>query len=188
MLIAFIVGHVMLYEQRSIVLILLPLIFLLVFPFVPETPSFQMKRGAIAEARNAMRFYRNASKSVTESELEAMCQTDESAGESNDNAPIMWQEFSKFHSLAFLDAMTYRKCYQPAETRHGRRATFLAIGLICGAQLSGCFVMLNYTASIFQASGVQMDANMAAILMGIIQLLGAYMSSIFVDRLGRKVC
>lgn len=189
MLIAFIIGFLLPYEQRSIVLLALPLVFLLVFYFIPETPAFEKKRGDIVAARKAMRFYQNAGDSITESELDSMFQGYDALVESSgaDNVASAWSVFSKRAGF---------KCFQKperlfivlfADTRHGRRATILAFGLICAAQCTGCFVMLNYTASIFLAAGLPMDANLAAILMGVIQLLGAYMSTVLVDRLGRKV-
>ena len=46
--------------------------------------------------------------------------------------------------------------------------------------------MLNYTAIIFLESGSTLTPNMSAIVVGIIQLIGAYVSTILVDRLGRK--
>lgn len=47
--------------------------------------------------------------------------------------------------------------------------------------------MLNYTADIFAESGSQMSPNMAAIIVGIIQMIGSYVSLALVDRAGRKV-
>lgn len=47
--------------------------------------------------------------------------------------------------------------------------------------------MLSYTADIFAKSGSDMSSNMAAIIIGLIQLIGAYMSTVLVDRAGRKV-
>lgn len=58
--------------------------------------------------------------------------------------------------------------------------------LIFGSQFCGCFAMLNYTADIFAQSGSTMSSNVAAILMGVVQLLGAYVSTVLVDRAGRK--
>lgn len=46
--------------------------------------------------------------------------------------------------------------------------------------------MLNYTATIFMKSGSSLTPNMAAIVVGAIQLAGAYMSTALVERAGRK--
>lgn len=77
-------------------------------------------------------------------------------------------------------------CYSAASPV-GRRAMSIAFALIALCQLCGCFTMLNYTAAIFAESGSDMSANSAAIIIGFIQLIGAYISTVLVDRAGRKV-
>lgn len=47
--------------------------------------------------------------------------------------------------------------------------------------------MVNYTATIFAESGSSLSPNMAAIVVGVIQLVGSYFSTVLVERAGRKV-
>lgn len=47
--------------------------------------------------------------------------------------------------------------------------------------------MINYTATIFAESGSSMTPNMSAIIVGIIQCIGAYCATVLVDKAGRKV-
>jgi len=54
-------------------------------------------------------------------------------------------------------------------------------------QLSGCFALLNYTASIFAESGSDLSPNTSAIVVASIQIFGTYSSTILVDRVGRKI-
>lgn len=68
-----------------------------------------------------------------------------------------------------------------------RKAFLIGISLMAFNQFCGCFAMLNYTATIFQQSGSNLTPNMSAIIVGAIQLLGSYMSTILVERAGRKV-
>lgn len=51
---------------------------------------------------------------------------------------------------------------------------------------SGTFAMMNYTASIFKASGSDLDPHTSAIIVAIIQIVGVYCSTNLVDRVGRK--
>lgn len=76
--------------------------------------------------------------------------------------------------------------YAYIETPVARKAMLIGITLVSLNQLCGCFAMLNYTATIFQKSGSSLTPNMAAIVVGFIQLAGAYMSTVLVDRAGRK--
>lgn len=47
--------------------------------------------------------------------------------------------------------------------------------------------MLNYTATIFRESGSTISPQFSAIIVGLIQLLGTYVATFLVDRLGRKI-
>lgn len=61
------------------------------------------------------------------------------------------------------------------------------MALICMHEFCGVFTMLNYTATIFRESGSSISPNLSAIIVGIIQLLGTYVATFLVDRLGRKI-
>ena len=63
----------------------------------------------------------------------------------------------------------------------------IGIALMAINQFCGCFVMINYTATIFQQSGSNLPPNISAIIVGSIQLCGSYMSTLLVERAGRKV-
>lgn len=51
---------------------------------------------------------------------------------------------------------------------------------------SGCYSLLFYAAKIFQKSGTSLDPEIAAIVLGLIQVVGAYCSTFLVDRTGRR--
>lgn len=74
-----------------------------------------------------------------------------------------------------------------SDNRHGRRACLIGFGLIIISEMCGSFVMLNYSSEIFTRSGSSMSASAATIVMGAVQLLGACISTLLVDRIGRKV-
>lgn len=54
-------------------------------------------------------------------------------------------------------------------------------------EFCGVFTMLNYTATIFRESGSSISPNLSSIIVGVIQLLGTYVATFLVDRLGRKI-
>lgn len=47
--------------------------------------------------------------------------------------------------------------------------------------------MLSYTATIFQESGSSLNPNDSAMVVGIIQIIGSYLSTLLVERAGRKI-
>lgn len=51
----------------------------------------------------------------------------------------------------------------------------------------GVFCMLNYTSTIFAEAGAVIDPNQAAIVVATLQFVGNYVSTLLVDRAGRKV-
>lgn len=70
----------------------------------------------------------------------------------------------------------------------GAKAMTIGIVLMILNQFCGCFAMLNYTSIIFKEAGSEMPANEAAIVVGVIQLVGACFPVFLVERIGRKVC
>lgn len=63
----------------------------------------------------------------------------------------------------------------------------IGVALILLHELCGCFTMLNYTAYIFKQSGSSLSVTLSAIIVGLIQLMGTYVATFLVDRLGRKI-
>lgn len=54
-------------------------------------------------------------------------------------------------------------------------------------QFSGVFALLFFVSTIFQYSGSSISPNESSIIVGIIQLIGAYCSTMFVDKAGRRI-
>lgn len=59
--------------------------------------------------------------------------------------------------------------------------------LMVAHEVNGVFTMVNYASVIFAKSGSSMSPGISAIIVGAIQLIGSYVSSLLIDRLGRKV-
>lgn len=54
-------------------------------------------------------------------------------------------------------------------------------------QFSGCFALLNYSATIFRDSGSDISPNTSSIIIASIQCIGTYVATILVDKVGRKL-
>lgn len=90
---------------------------------------------------------------------------------------IITEKFAGENSLKWSDFTT----------KTSRNAMMIGLVLVALNQFCGCFAMLNYSANIFKESGSNMSPNTSAIVVGVIQLLGSYVSTILVDRAGRRV-
>lgn len=64
-----------------------------------------------------------------------------------------------------------------------------AIGciLMVAHELCGGFTMCSYASIIFAESGSKLSPTISSIIVGAIQFMGSYVSTVLVDRLGRKV-
>lgn len=72
-------------------------------------------------------------------------------------------------------------------TKPAKKSIFIGIVLVALEQFSGCFALLFSVASAFESSGAtSISPEVGTIIVGFVQLIGAYCSTIFVDRLGRK--
>lgn len=60
------------------------------------------------------------------------------------------------------------------------------IGLTFLNLFSGTLAMISYTTMVFKESGSTVDPNISAIVVGVIQVVSVYISSLLIDRLGRK--
>lgn len=63
----------------------------------------------------------------------------------------------------------------------------MAAVIVVANQFSGVFTMLNYMSDIFAKSGSTMDPNTSTIIIGSVQLFGAYVSTMLCDVFGRRV-
>lgn len=54
-------------------------------------------------------------------------------------------------------------------------------------QFSGVFALLFFVSTVFQYSGSSISPNESSIIVGVIQLIGAYCSTMFVDKAGRRI-
>lgn len=67
------------------------------------------------------------------------------------------------------------------------RSAFIAIGLVFFLQMSGVNVVIFYTAGIFTDSGTSIDAKISTIIVGSIQAFSTFISSLVVDKSGRRL-
>jgi hypothetical protein len=69
---------------------------------------------------------------------------------------------------------------------HAKRAIVFGVFLMALNQFCGAFAMLNFTAMIFEKAGSSLSADVSSIIVGGIQIVGALVCTLFVERFGRK--
>lgn len=83
--------------------------------------------------------------------------------------------------------MNYIKLASYTVTPAARKAIIIGLFLLWLKQFAGLVVMVYHASQVFTASGSSITPNMAAIVIGGVQLFGTYTSSLLVDRVGRLV-
>lgn len=134
-------------------------------------------------AQESLMFYRGETKmkdylSTEYEQLKAYLESQEA------ESKLTWSDFRKnFINCAkafFIEILS-------PGTKAARKAIVVGIFLVALEQFSGSYVFLFQAASFFERSGATaIPPNVAAILVGVTQLVGAYGATKVIDRLGRK--
>uniref|UniRef100_A0A336LKQ0 CSON010693 protein n=1 Tax=Culicoides sonorensis TaxID=179676 RepID=A0A336LKQ0_CULSO len=170
---AYVAGAYLEFSMVPLVFLVLPIGLLIGFIFLPETPSHLAKQGRYMDAEESLRFYRGIPRGANECEsfTKELSLLKNSSVQSESNKTIK----DKIRLADFA-------------SRHAKRALSIGVVLVILNQFCGCFAMLNYTATIFEKAGSTLSPNMSAIIVGFIQIIGSYFSTVLVDRAGRKFC
>lgn len=90
----------------------------------------------------------------------------------------------------------WRKCYKEklfvtlqllfSVSGSNLRGLIIGMALCVLCQACGCFAIVNYAATIFEATGSQLDPSVSGIILGVVQIFGTYVSAILVDSVGRR--
>ncbi|XP_004530296.1 facilitated trehalose transporter Tret1 [Ceratitis capitata] len=168
---AFILGNFFSYELVAWIMSSLGVAFILCYPFLKETPQHLLNNNKVKKAEKSLKYFRNIRALSHEwpehfkFELDKL-KGDVKQGDDEENNAITWRDIN--------DPKT-------------RKAFLIGIGIITLMQFSGCFAMLNYAGNIFQESGSSLSPTISTIIVGVIQLVGSYFSTLLVERAGRKL-
>ncbi|KAK1126203.1 hypothetical protein K0M31_004837 [Melipona bicolor] len=164
-LFAYVLGALLPYKWYSITMFAFPLLYVAMFLFVPESPVYLIRSNRINDASRSLTWLRGGKKSVVEQE---MLRLQQEAKEVTVSGP--WT--NKLSEL-FRDRATIK-------------GLCITLGMFCGQQLAGIFIMISYTETIFKMSGSSLSPNSSAIIVGMIQVFGSWLSTTLMERAGRR--
>jgi len=75
---------------------------------------------------------------------------------------------------------------QSTVTKPAKRVLLIGVVLMFLEQFGGVFALLFYVSTIFRLSGSTVSPNGSSIIVAVLQLAGAYGSTLLVDRAGRR--
>jgi sugar porter (SP) family MFS transporter len=138
----------------------IPVVLLLTFVWIPESPYFLLMRGRHAEARRSLQKFRGTQD--VDVELERLSVA---VKEQNQNNGKLLDLFTKSSN---------------------RKAVFIALGLRTVQQLTGITAITIYCKTIFQKSDSFLSPGTATIIYFTVQLALSALSSLMVDTSGRR--
>lgn len=159
---AYLVGKYLNPIYYTVTCAVVPLIFFVFFLCQPESPLFYLKKGKFDKAKSALSRLRGKDYNV-DSELSDL-----------DTA----LKDAAFSNVSF--------CYT-LKRKSTRKALLISFGLMFFQQFGGINAVIFYTGNIFQASGVKIDPKFATIIVGGVQALATFVSTLVVDKLGRRM-
>lgn len=161
-LFTFVVGGWTHWRTLSIISAALPPLLVIVFWWMPETPQYLLSKNRRRDAEKALRWLRGPDADLSD-ELEDMQKEVDDA--SRQRAGIL-SIFSH---------------------RNTRMAFICSLGLMFFQQFSGINAVIFYTNNIFQSAGSDIQPVIATIIVGVVQTVATYISSLLIEKAGRRV-
>lgn len=161
-LFVYVIGHFAGLRVVNVICGVLPIIFFALFIWMPETPYYYIMQNRIENAENALKRLRGEqydyNNELTEIQIE--------------------HEMMKQRQGSWLSVF-----------RRGtaRRALMITVVLVCLTQFSGINAVIFYTGFIFASAKTGIEASLATIVVGVMQVGATFVASVTVDRLGRRI-
>ncbi|XP_011300593.1 facilitated trehalose transporter Tret1 [Fopius arisanus] len=165
LLLGFILGAAMSYQMFAICGMIVPVVYLAGFFFMPETPIYLLRKGRKEEATRSLMWLRNNDQMTVDNELRRL------------------EKILEAEKIVSRKAVGFRDLFRDRGTIWG---FIIALALLPGQQTSGITVIFTYTATIFQLAGSSMAPNSAAIVLAIMQVFGSILSTVTIERAGRR--
>ncbi|VVC25777.1 Hypothetical protein CINCED_3A020911 [Cinara cedri] len=161
-LFTYIVGSKFNVFGLSIICAIIPIVYACLMVLIPESPNFHLMKGDVEKARLSLRYFRGPYGTVDQ-ELSIM--QDSLAKTERERVPLM----------------------EAFQTTPAKRGLFIGVGVMLLQQFTGCNAVIFYATFIFKEAGSAMEPNTSTIIVGLMSVIATYISTLVVDRLGRKI-
>ncbi|XP_021693624.1 facilitated trehalose transporter Tret1-2 homolog [Aedes aegypti] len=141
-----------------------PILFMIFFGYMPETPHYFVSKGLYQQATVSLMYLRDASADEIQPELQAVKQ-------------FLQREEQQKNSNAV------KKLFTEAVNL---KALAISFSLISLQQWTGIDCILSNSELIFDKAQISLSADVSTIIMGTIQVACCCVTLMFVDRVGRK--
>ncbi|XP_077295891.1 facilitated trehalose transporter Tret1-like isoform X2 [Arctopsyche grandis] len=162
-LVCFIAGKYMDWSILAYFGAMLPVPYLIMMFFIPETPRWYIANDKNAKAKRALIWLRGKDTNVNK-ELEENIKAQEEMSKNSEDSSI----FDLFR-------------------QENLRPVMILMGLMFFQQMSGINALIFYTVKIFKSSGSTIDENLSTIIVGVVNFVSTFVAAFLIDRLGRKI-
>lgn len=138
----------------------IPLLFALCICLCPESPTYYVMKDKKEEAASTLKKFRGEDADI-QSDLNELIQEEETRKSQN--------------------------AFQAIKRKSSKKALMIAFGLMFFQQLSGINAVIFYTNAIFSDANVELEPRYATIIIGIIQVIATFISTMTVDKIGRRI-
>ncbi|XP_017066633.1 facilitated trehalose transporter Tret1-2 homolog [Drosophila eugracilis] len=156
---AFIVGAFAKCFVFNVACAVLPVIYFLMFMWMPESPVYLAQKGKIEKAEKSLKFLRGKDEDVS--------------GELKEMVAEAQKEKEKAGKLLCR--------------RVTLKGLFLSIALMVFQQLTGINAIMFYSTFIFHSAGSSLEPRFCTIIIGVVQVICTFISILLIERLGRKI-
>ncbi|KAG5683581.1 hypothetical protein PVAND_012854 [Polypedilum vanderplanki] len=148
------------YITFQVLCLILPILFLILFAFMPETPHYYITKGKRHRAYKSLKFLRSDANIYNE-----------------------YHEIENFVEESIKQKTKFKDIFRD---EGNRKALFIGVGLILLQSLIGADAVLFYGEIIFEKSNTGIDSAIATIIIGAVMIISSLITLIFVDKTGRK--
>lgn len=164
-LVVAVTGAFLSYHGMNCVMLSLPILFLVTFLFMPETPYYYLLRGDDKKAINTlMRLQGLNNSDSVKVEIERMKQATLNNQNSKENS--LWKLF---------------------RVKKHRKALIIALCADITKVFSGYFAILTYTQTIFNYNKSSLDPKYATIIMVVVKIISGLVASQLIESVGRRI-
>ncbi|GJQ75921.1 hypothetical protein Trydic_g17981 [Trypoxylus dichotomus] len=158
---SYIIGPYVSLRMFNIICALVPLLFIVIFITMPESPYYLIAKDRKEKAKHCLKRLRCTTDAKAEKEME-----------------LIKISVDKYLGSKYVDIL---------KTRSNVKALIISLSLISFQQLSGVNVITFYTQILFEATGSSIRPDLSAIIIGGVQVIAAFVTPLVVDKLGRRI-
>ena len=186
-LFVYVVGAYVSYIWLCIACAIIPAVSFLTFIWMPESPIYLASKGKKIETEKSLHWLRGA-RYVTNYDLKPELERIQKfVSQSKSESPSQGASSRDIPAHIVFLMKEIPKHLFTLSSSPTKRAVNIVCWLMIFRQVNGINAVIFYTVDIFQEAGGSLSPFLATIIVGIVQVVATYISSLLVERTGRRV-